>query len=697
MEETEDADAKMIVGFFGTSNDLTNAQRETLVETLLRLSPAIFVHSASSSADSTAHLLAADLEIPIRLRVTQGMGHRPCTGAFEIRSRLWEFDRDDDIIEDANVLLTALPRQQIRTIDLLSSDEKLAQRMQAARQKSAALILLQPNGDVIEENIQLFSGEGALPFDDAFREETIALVKGGRIREARALSEHRARLLVLDRADLRLLNLAGHSLQSASMKSVNLSGADLTETDLQKVNLSGAILKKANAGKARLYSANLRSSDLGWADFTGADLRSARLQGADLHHTRLAKANLRRVNLEKANLKHADLSEANLEEANLQQARLMTVNLRGSDLRNANLNDAWLIDVNLIQATLQGVNLSQATIRSVWYDDATRWPGDAPPQNALRIGPQANLQARILERADFQGVDLRGADLRKANLVAADFTGASLSRVRFGSANVTSASFRYANLIDADLGAVRHEETDFDRTAYSPDTVWPDTNVEFGVLPPDNAVCVFLGADLSDVDLSGINLVGANLRGVNFTGANLDRTRLLDAICDETTRWPAGFVPEGVRPLAPMSDLVGSDFYMEDLDGALLNGAALTEANLAHASLRGSDLTGASLSRATLTAADLGQARLVGADLTGAQMENALLCGANCSYANFAGANLKGADFSGANLKDAVFDGADLSGARYTVTALTAEGAITTFPRGFDPGAQGMRRCDPLA
>lgn len=88
-----------------------------------------------------------------------------------------------------------------------------------------------------------------------------------------------------------------------------------------------------------------------------------------------------------------------------------------------------------------------------------------------------------------------------------------------------------------------------------------------------------------------------------------------------------------------------------DLQGASLEDALLTEADLSGAALQGANLKGANLADAKLKDADLSDARLEEAYLQGADLTNARFVGTNLASANLDEATLEGADFS-----DATFD-----------------------------------------
>lgn len=122
-------------------------------------------------------------------------------------------------------------------------------------------------------------------------------------------------------------------------------------------------------------------------------------------------------------------------------------------------------------------------------------------------------------------------------------------------------------------------------------------------------------------------------------------------------------------------NLDGAILRGRDLSNANLSGVSLHNADLRRARLRNANLAGAELSHANLQKADLGDASLdraylPGADLWDADLRGATLTGATLTCANLAGADLTDDDLSGANLIGALLIGARLRGTRFEGTLL---------------------------
>ncbi len=145
------------------------------------------------------------------------------------------------------------------------------------------------------------------------------------------------------------------------------------------------------------------------------------------------------------------------------------------------------------------------------------------------------------------------------------------------------------------FAAIRHR---FDaRSEAAPGVWWPGIDLE--------------GEDLCGAELAGATLIGAILPEVN--GADLRRAQLERAV-------------------------------IRQAQGAVFDGAELTEADLCHGRLEGASFVGANLACCDFVEAGLRRARFDRADLTDADFRDAELWGSTVHLA----ASLDGADFTGA-------------------------------------------------
>jgi len=185
------------------------------------------------------------------------------------------------------------------------------------------------------------------------------------LREARVVTEKNS---ILNKADLKSMNLRNLDLQNVYLQGASLEQANLERAKLWDVNLQDAILVYASLQHAQLWAANLQGANLQWANLQGASLQRANLKGAILVYASLQMsvlhdADLQAAYLEQANLEGAYLERANLEGAYLQQANLEGANLQQANLEGANLQYAQLWAANLEQANLEGANLEEAILQ----------------------------------------------------------------------------------------------------------------------------------------------------------------------------------------------------------------------------------------------------------------------------------------------------------------------------------------------
>jgi len=166
--------------------------------------------------------------------------------------------------------------------------------------------------------------------------------------------------IVLEKSNLKNLDLSGLHLNGIDLRKANLGGTNLKEAKLKEANLEGANLKEANFEGADLKEANIVDADL-----RGANLREAKLKRADLIGADLKEANIVGAYLRGAKLKGASLIRADF--ADFRGANLKGANLKGADLRGANLKGANLKGANLKGANLKGANFRGANLREVYF------------------------------------------------------------------------------------------------------------------------------------------------------------------------------------------------------------------------------------------------------------------------------------------------------------------------------------------
>ena len=134
-----------------------------------------------------------------------------------------------------------------------------------------------------------------------------------------SLRERSLRGAILDRSDLRNVDLYGASLQGASLRSASLQGASLDSASLQ-----GASLDSASLQGAALFEASLQGASLDSASLQGASLDSASLQDASLDSASLQGALLGRAKLQGASLVGASLQGALLGRRQASRARRLS-------------------------------------------------------------------------------------------------------------------------------------------------------------------------------------------------------------------------------------------------------------------------------------------------------------------------------------------------------------------------------------
>ena len=420
----------------------------------------------------------------------------------------------------------------------------------------------------------------------------------------------------------------------------------------------GAATLRAGAGSAvfngtvRLVSLAAARLHLRDVHLTGANLAGIDLAGADLGGV-VITGSLAGRDLTGANLSNANLADVDLTGATLDGARLFGADLSGATLTDAHLLGAQLAGADLTGADLQGADLTAANLSGATLENA-RFAPDAGPTADPPCAPEGERPGVTLTGAIFSGANLRGAHLRGVYLPGGDFSGAFLVDATLSAACLTRASFTLTDLSGA------HVEGSDARGA------------------------VFSNAVLSGAHVEGADLHGARLAGAVLDGAHLgcrDSTLAGTCACPEAPPRPPG---------DPAEDIVGAASRAAgaacrtDLSAAILDGAALVDADFTGAVMPGASLLGSVLSGTRMVDADLARARFAGVNLgdtsfRGANLSGARLAGASLTpETDLSGATLSGADLSaataaGADLRGLTMDGVDLSFA--TLTGADLRGA----------------------
>lgn len=295
-----------------------------------------------------------------------------------------------------------------------------------------------------------------------------------------------------------------------------------------------------------------------------------------------------------------------------------------------------------------------------------RADGDRVRAIALR---QQATQRAIAKLLTLESGQLREGDLSRVNL-AESGTPAPFTLV-LNQIDLAGLSFQNAKLAGAEFRGSRFYGLGGDGRA--------------GTF--DDAIAVFNGAELKEVDFSGADLRYGQLQRTNLLRALLTKAQLGDASLAHANLSSA--------------QLIGADLQRADLTSASLTGAALGSANLSQATLReanlgaaiavaaqlteadlvqsdwrAANLSQAMLQRANLRQSDLSRSNLSQADLRDAQLQDASFRFANLAGVDLRGANLQGADFAGATF----FQARSLSSSEF-IQRPTAESA---------PGLQGV-------
>jgi uncharacterized protein YjbI with pentapeptide repeats len=249
------------------------------------------------------------------------------------------------------------------------------------------------------------------------------------------------------------------------------------------------------------------------------------------------------------------------------------------------------------------------------------------------VDPVENyLAGADLHGTEFFAADVRGAVLVDANLSGADLSGTSFAGARLSGANLLGVHFGGVSFTGADLGGLQLDGLDLSGLRANDIIECPATLPQDWVCIAGNLLGPYVdasGAQLADADLQGLVITGAELNDANLASANL--------------RNISGVSARLFNSVLTGADLRGANLNQADLRDAVLTGVLFTGATLEY-SLLGPDVSSLDLSGVDLHAADLFEASLAGSDLAGADLSGSELAGTDLTNANLSSADLTGAE-----------------------------------------------------
>jgi len=369
----------------------------------------------------------------------------------------------------------------------------------------------------------------------------------------------------------------------------------------------------------------------------------------------------------------------------------------------------------------------------------------------LKFKDLSGLDFRLcdLSNADLSGACLNDANLSQATFSNTNFFSCDLLRAKLNNSDFTRADFRGACIINADLTDSNFAHADF-RQGYllnyansenAEDTDWGqsgDTELSGSVIR-DTDLSNIMGqnTNFSDANLQGVtmhnaNLQGAdlsstNLTGTDFMGSNMARTKLKNAIVNDTnlngvtgdisvleniieeqknlkrfnskdrkrnigimvknhSLWVASAGGNGEQlnlsdydlsheqdiSQYPLSIIIATNckFTALDLENISMQSSILNDSDFRDCAAHAADFRGSSFKNSAFTRADLSHADFSALTvMQGDKIISSQPC--DLSKAKLAYTNLENANFKEANLTGADFSHADMRGVNLTDADLT--------------------------
>lgn len=260
----------------------------------------------------------------------------------------------------------------------------------------------------------------------------------------------------------------------------------------------------------------------------------------------------------------------------------------------------------------------------------------------------ANFEAAILAGAAFSRADLTGARFPGCSLVAVDFSGAKLVEADCTAADLTSAKLDSAVVDNSDFSYAVMEYaslvgTSGFRAIFVNANLNGATLVNARMVEADFEAASLVAADFTEADLTGTSVEGAQGPQVKMISANLTGLQASEGADFSNGLFRSVHAPESIW------------------EGAVLEGADFSAADLARA-----DFAQSSLKKARFSGSDLTMARFEDADLT-----EAVMTGVNFFQGSLEQAKLNRTDLRSSNCYEVEFYRAEIVDAQFGGAVLT--------------------------
>lgn len=370
------------------------------------------------------------------------------------------------------------------------------------------------------------------------------------------------------RSDYTDVNLSNFNFTGSRFGDTDFSGAKFTNSDLTKADFKGSIFKNVDFSGANLSDADFSSSRYNPADLSGADLSQANLSGANFAtalyscETKFPEGFNPSANLMKNFDGHCQ------HESDKKQDITVILNPPHRHWRLMKDDD--------VRAVLPILKLTN-NLACQWMAKDRRFPYRHSFKDQVLLNHDFSGCDPI--RSDFTNTDLRGANFRGTLLYDVDLSTSRLDKADFNGARITTTS-KFPQGFDTSVfklvpTAVLNDAS----SAWAASSGGLKSSMMFHYKAPDYPIPDFQGENLDEIiyvaawlpesnmegaSLRLTNLSASNLMGVNFKNANLTGAVLYDALLNN-----ANFTN---------SRLYGADLRSADLTGAKLDGADLTNA-----------------------------------------------------------------------------------------------------------------------
>jgi len=272
----------------------------------------------------------------------------------------------------------------------------------------------------------------------------------------------------LDQWNFRDCNLEGALLSRSSLKDADFTDAKIAQTNFSQTNVTQKqyLSTRTFSGKKQFMPPNTYHADLSNYDFSGMTIHDmnnrvyfsyVNLKNADFSNVTLVNVQFYECDLSDANFTNAKLDGVYFDHTSLSWEQfLSTQNGQARDFSKLNFtgtNFSGTRGWDFSNADLTGIRWWPSAYPDCVFDNTTinvsNFLVPLMPQGPYGLTRDQfmstkNFRSKVLQNAQFHGLDLHGMDFSGFDLAGTNFSYANLADVRFADATIDGCVFNFS-------------------------------------------------------------------------------------------------------------------------------------------------------------------------------------------------------------------------------------------------------------